>query len=107
MKSKQIALWRIIADLQDRNEMALFDASAIKVYTSELGERIAALGADVLGAYGQVKTSRWAPKGGAWESNLHTCFIASIAMGTNEIQKNIIAWYGLGMPRPPRPAPKA
>jgi len=96
-----------IADLQDRNQMALFDASAIKVYSSELWERVAALAADILGAYGQVKTSKWAPMGGAWESNLSTCLITSIAAGTNEIQKNIIAWLGLGMPRPPKPVPKA
>jgi alkylation response protein AidB-like acyl-CoA dehydrogenase len=88
-----------IADLQDRNQMALFDASAIKVYSSELWERVAALAADILGAYGQVKTSRWAPMGGAWESNLNSCFIASIGAGTNEIQKNVIAWFGLDMPK--------
>ncbi len=96
-----------IADLQDRNQMALFDASAIKVYSSELWERVAALAADILGAYGQVKTSKWAPMGGAWESNLNSCFIASIGAGTNEIQKNVIAWFGLGMPKSPGPAPKA
>jgi len=96
-----------IADLQDRNQMALFDASAIKVYSSELWERVAALAADILGAYGQVKTSKWAPMGGGWENNLNSCLITSIAAGTNEIQKNVIAWVGLGMPRPPGPAPKA
>jgi alkylation response protein AidB-like acyl-CoA dehydrogenase len=96
-----------IADLQDRNQMALFDASAIKVYSSELWERVAALAADILGAYGQVKTSKWAPMGGAWESNLNSCLITSIAAGTNEIQKNVIAWVGLGMPRSPGPPPKA
>ena len=79
--------------------MAPFDASAIKVYSSELWERVAALAADTLGAYGQVKTSKWAPMGGAWESNLNSCFISSIAAGTNEIQKNVIAWFGLVMPR--------
>ena len=88
-----------IADLQDRNQMALFDASAIKVYSTELWERLAALAADILGTYGQVKTSRWAPMGGAWESNLNTCLAASIGSGTNEIQKNVIAWFGLGMPK--------
>ena len=94
-----------IADLQDRHEMAMFDASAIKVYTAEVGERMAALGVDILGAYGQVKASKWARMAGAWERNAQTCFIGSIAAGTNEIQKNIIAWYALGMPRPPKPTP--
>lgn len=93
-----------IADLQDRNQMALFDASAIKVYSSELWERVAALAFEILGNYGQVKTSKWAIMGGAWESNLNSCFIASIAAGTNEIQKNVIAWFGLGMPRGSSPA---
>jgi len=96
-----------IADLQDRNQMALFDASATKVYSSELWERLAVLATDILGTYGQVKTSKWALMGGAWESNLNSCFAVSIGGGTNEIQKNVIACFGLGMPRPPKPAPKA
>ena len=96
-----------IADLQDRHEIAMFEASAIKVHSSELGERVAALGVDILGAYGQVKASKWAPMDGEWESVVQTCLSQSIAAGSNEIQKNIIAWGGLGMPRPPKARPKA
>ena len=89
-----------IADLQDRHEVARFDAAANKLYTAELGERVGAFGADILGTYGQVKASKWAPMGGAWESACQTGFMNCIGGGSNEIQKNIIAWYGLGMPRP-------
>jgi alkylation response protein AidB-like acyl-CoA dehydrogenase len=92
-----------IADLQNRGEMALFDASSIKVFSGELFERLAALGIDILGPYGQVKTSKWAPSYGFWEAAFQTTFVLTISMGTNEIQKNIIAWYGLGMPRPLSP----
>jgi len=88
-----------IADLQNRNEMALMDASALKVFASELGERFAFTATDILGPYGQVKYSKWAPLNGVWEAMYHECFVFTISMGTNEIQRNIIAWYGLGLPR--------
>jgi alkylation response protein AidB-like acyl-CoA dehydrogenase len=88
-----------VADLQNRNEMSLMDASALKIFASDLGERFASLATDILGPYGQVKSSRWAPMNGIWEALYHECFVFTISMGTNEIQKNIIAWYGLGLPR--------
>jgi alkylation response protein AidB-like acyl-CoA dehydrogenase len=88
-----------IADLQNHGEMALMDASAGKVFFSELGERLALFASDMLGPYGQVKTSKWAPLNGVWEDMYQECFVTTISMGTNEIQRNIIAWYGLGLPR--------
>jgi alkylation response protein AidB-like acyl-CoA dehydrogenase len=88
-----------IADLQNRNEMALMDSSAAKIFYSELSERFAFLATDIAGPYGQVKTSRWAPAHGAWEQAFQECFVTTISMGTNEVQRNIIAWYGLGLPR--------
>jgi alkylation response protein AidB-like acyl-CoA dehydrogenase len=88
-----------VADLQNRNEMSLMDASAGKIFFSELGEQFAFLATDILGPYGQVKTSRWAPLGGLWEKMFHEHFITTVSMGTNEIQRNIIDWYGLGLPR--------
>ena len=88
-----------VADLQNKNEMSLMNASAVKIFSSELLERFAFLATDILGPYGQVKRSRWAPLNGVWENMYQECFIYTISMGTNEIQRNIIAWYGLGLPR--------
>lgn len=88
-----------IADLQSRNEMALMDASAAKIFYSELGERFAFTMMDILGPAGLVKFSKWAPMQGHWERAAQECFVTTISMGTNEIQRNIIAWYGLGLPR--------
>jgi alkylation response protein AidB-like acyl-CoA dehydrogenase len=88
-----------IADLQGRNEMALIQPAGLKVFASDLGERMALIATDLLGPFGQVKTSRWAPLGGFWENQCQECFGPSIAAGSTEIQKNIIAWYGLGLPR--------
>lgn len=88
-----------IADAQNKDEMALFDASAVKVFAGDLSRRIAMVGADLLGPYAQVKRSQWAPMRGAIERDYQQYFILTVSMGTNEIQRNIIAWYGLGLPR--------
>jgi len=88
-----------IADAQIKNEMALFDASAVKVYAGDVLRRIAMAAADIVGPYAQVRRSEWAPMGGMVEREYQQYFILTVSMGTNEIQRNIIAWYGLGLPR--------
>lgn len=88
-----------VADMQNRQEMSLMDAAAVKVFASELGEKFAHLATDIIGPFGQVKTSRFAVLNGLFEYMYQSCFVSIISMGTNEIQRNIIAWYGLGLPR--------
>ncbi|MHB8086549.1 MAG: acyl-CoA dehydrogenase family protein, partial [Dehalococcoidia bacterium] len=88
-----------IADMQSRHEMGLMDAAAVKVFSSELMEKMAQVATDLLGPYGQVSHSKFAKMNGSWESTYQTCFVPIVSMGTNEIQRNIIAWYGLGLPR--------
>ena len=88
-----------IVDAQSRQQMAAFDASAVKVISGELQARMAQVGTDILGPYGQVKDSKWSTFEGFFEKWYQQSFILNVAMGTNEIQRNIIAWYGLGMPR--------
>ena len=88
-----------VADQQNRNEMGLMDAGAVKIVASELLEKFGQLSTDILGPYGQVKQSKFAKLGGIAEYNYQACFVPIVSMGTNEIQRNIIAWYGLGLPR--------
>jgi len=88
-----------VVDLQNRKELTLMEAGAVKVFSSDVSERLASLATDILGPYGQVKHSRWSPLDGLWERIYQEHFVYSISMGTNEIQKNIMAWYGLGLPR--------
>lgn len=88
-----------VADQQNRNEMGLMDAAAVKIFASELLEKFGQLSTDILGPYGQVKQSKFAKLGGIAEYNYQACFVPIVSMGTNEIQRNIIAWYGLGLPR--------
>jgi len=98
LEADRVLAYRI-ADLQNRNQMTGFNAAMVKVLTGELTERLALLGTEILGPFGQVKFSNWAPQEGVWPSEYQHCFTESISMGTDEIQKNIMAWYGLGLPK--------
>jgi len=88
-----------IADAQSKKEMAPFDASAVKITSGELQARMAHMATDLFGPYGQVEISRWARLNGFFETWYQHHFRLNVAMGTNEIQRNIIAWNGLNLPR--------
>jgi alkylation response protein AidB-like acyl-CoA dehydrogenase len=74
-------------------------ASASKVFGSELRQRIYNLGTDILGLFGPLNKSRWSKLDGAMIGGYQTVLIATISMGTSEIQRNIIAWSGAELPR--------
>jgi len=53
-----------------------------------------------MGLYGTLsKGSKWAPLQGRVERGFLTSFSSTIAAGTSEIQRNVIATRGLGLPR--------
>ncbi|MFC1821741.1 acyl-CoA dehydrogenase family protein [Thermodesulfobacteriota bacterium] len=75
-------------------------SSAAKVHTAELYQRLVYDGSHILGLNCQVKGgSRWAPLKGIFERNYQFCMGWNIAAGTSEIQRNVIAWTALGLPR--------
>lgn len=90
--------YRVI-DQQQKGQVGFFDPSAIKIFAGDTLRRMAHLQADILGPYAQVEPSKWAPLEGAAERAYQQLFVLTVSMGTNEIQRNIIAWYGLGLPR--------
>jgi alkylation response protein AidB-like acyl-CoA dehydrogenase len=75
----------------------------VKVYGSEAFIQIYQLLLEVLGAGGIVK--RGSPGTllrGRIENYYRTTLVLTFGGGTNEIQRDIIAMIGLGMPRAPR-----
>jgi alkylation response protein AidB-like acyl-CoA dehydrogenase len=76
------------------------EASALKLFLSELDQRIAALGVAVLGMHGGLwQGSQGSVFGGRYALSYVTTVPRTIAGGTSEIQRNIIATRGLGLPR--------
>ncbi|OGO01249.1 MAG: hypothetical protein A2Y59_01790 [Chloroflexi bacterium RBG_13_52_14] len=74
-------------------------AAAAKVLASETMQRTTYLGNQIMGLYGQVGNSRWAPLYGKFESNYQLCTGINMGGGTSEIMRNLICSLGLGLPR--------
>jgi len=76
------------------------EASTLKLFLSELDQRIANAGLQVLGIYGQLMPgSALAKLRAQFALTYLTTVPRTIAGGTSEIQRNIIATRGLGLPR--------
>ncbi|MCS7206402.1 MAG: acyl-CoA dehydrogenase family protein [Dehalococcoidia bacterium] len=89
-----------VAYLQSQKQVPNKEASISKVFGTELLQRVAHTGMEMLGVYGLLdKGAPKAPLGGVI-SRLWLCARStSIGAGTSEIQRNIIALRGLGLPR--------
>jgi alkylation response protein AidB-like acyl-CoA dehydrogenase len=79
------------------------DASATKVYGTELALEVYRLLLEVVGQAGYlVEGSPGAALRGRLENQARGQTIFTFGGGTNEVQRDIIAMIGLGMPRAPR-----
>ncbi|OBK94970.1 acyl-CoA dehydrogenase [Mycobacterium asiaticum] len=77
------------------------EASAAKVFGTELTQQVARQLLEVLDGNG-VRKGADAPLRGALETAYRQAVINTFGGGANEIQRDIIAMAGLGMPRAPR-----
>jgi alkylation response protein AidB-like acyl-CoA dehydrogenase len=89
-----------VVSLQARREPGSIEAAVCKLYNTEMDVRLANTGIQILGLFGQLHgDSKWARLMGRF----HTSYLYAIAMvvggGSSEIQRNIIAMRGLGLPR--------
>jgi alkylation response protein AidB-like acyl-CoA dehydrogenase len=88
------------AERVDAGETPLHDAAASKVYSGELMERFGEVALDILGMEGTLSEgSPGAQLQGRIEQNLRHSLMWVISIGTNEIQRTLIAQRGLGLPR--------
>ncbi len=91
--------YRLIS-IQKRGEVPNYEASMNKLYGSEVRQRLASTGMHLLGMLGGLNhTSPLAPMQGVINHTYLTSVAGTIAAGTSEVNRNVIATRGLGLPR--------
>lgn len=94
--------WRV-ASLQEHGSLNPADASAMKVFGTELRIESIRLLMEVLGPEATIqKGSPGAVLDGLLESEYRSAIVGTFGGGVNEIQREIVGAAGLGMPRVPR-----
>ena len=89
-----------VAYMQSQDLIPTKEASMSKVFGSETVQKVTEASLDILGMYGTLgRNDKWAPLKGRVQENWMNAFAGTIAAGTSEIQRNIIAGRGLGLPR--------
>jgi len=85
---------------QSKNPFTFAEPSASKYFMTELMVRMSNIGLEIMGLYGTLKQgSKWAALKGKFEAQCQITLGFTIAGGSTETQKNVIAWLGLQLPR--------
>ena len=86
--------------LQSIGQVPNYEASVAKAFGAEMAQQCVQLAMELLGMRGQlVEGSKWVPFKGYVERTYLNAISRTIAGGTSEVQRNIIATRGLGLPR--------
>ncbi len=89
-----------VVTIQAKGEIPNQEASITKLFSSELAQRIARTAVKTIGLFGQlVEGSPRAMLGGKFDAWYRIAVGSTIAGGTSEIQRSVIAQRGLGLPR--------
>ncbi|MCH7999755.1 MAG: acyl-CoA dehydrogenase family protein [Chloroflexi bacterium] len=89
-----------VVSMQARGLVPNYESSIAKLFNTDMQFRLAKAGLEIMGLYGQLEPqSKYAPLRGKFERQYLWQTGMIVGGGTPEIQRNIIAMRGLGLPR--------
>ncbi|MFQ5861125.1 MAG: acyl-CoA dehydrogenase family protein [Dehalococcoidia bacterium] len=101
--SRLLGLRVLWMQTQERSDTGDLAAPMAKLFQSELKERLVSTAMDILGEYSALESwgedLPYVPLEGALAQTYRDIRADQVAAGTSEIQRNIIALRGLGLPR--------
>jgi len=92
-------LARYTVSKQADGQVPEYEASINQLFSAELHQRLARTGARAFGPYSRLWQREGAPLGAAFTHLAFDAVAATFLAGTSEIQRNVIATRGLGLPR--------
>lgn len=93
-------LYYQLACMLDKGTIPSYQSSMEKMFVTEYAQRLADTAMEILGQYGQLtEDSKEVRLRGKAEQLYRKAVVETIYGGTSEIQRNIIAQRGLGLPR--------
>jgi 3-oxocholest-4-en-26-oyl-CoA dehydrogenase alpha subunit len=93
-------LARKVVCIKDKGKVPNHESAVLKVFVSELDQRVAQLGLEVLGLTGQLaKDSKYSVLDGRMVRSFLSSFLITLGAGSSEVLRNIIALRALGLPR--------
>ncbi len=91
--------WKLAADADAGVDLSPAEASAIKIYGSELNTEVYRTLMEIVGPHaGLTAGSESAVLAGRLERYFRSSLVMTFGGGTNEIQRDIIGYVGLGLP---------
>jgi len=98
-RAARLLCYRVLSAMSEGDDNPVYPA-VNKIFSTELNVFAGNLGLDILGAIGQLsRGDKFAPLQGDVNEHWVLSIPQVIAMGSNEINRNIISQRGLGLPR--------